>query len=235
MGTLPTADKKNSKVVVFISDFVTGRIKGGHQSDYLAALEVAVSQFGAVTIAPYRDEYTDDAGFLQISPTASGFGLYWKRLRQFHNLLRNRQVQLILFPSPEFLDFVVFFGASILRVSKHSTVALFVFRRDAAGIIGRVSWKSRLIYRMVRWLAKRHYLYPISDSMACLTYWEAITGLQGSLVSIPIRRLPVVSPPKRAGDPLTIGLIGLFRLEKGAAMYDRVITEAFAFGLSTPE
>lgn len=214
--------------VIIISDFVTGRITGGHQSDYLAALEAAVSPLDALTIAPYRDGHTDVANLPRILPKASRLGRYWASFWLFHKLLGNRRVQLILFPSPEFRDFVVFFLASVFRVSQHSTVALFVFRRDAAGIVGRVSWKSRMIDRMARWLARRHYLHPISDSQVALTYWETITKLPGNLVDIPVRRPPTAKAPKQAADPLTIGLIGLFRKEKGAAAYDRVTEEALA-------
>ena len=218
---------------IIISGFVTGRITGGHQSDYLAALEAAISPLGASTIAPYRDGHTDVADLPRISPKTSRLGRYWASLWLFHKLLGNRRAQLILFPSPEFRDFVIFFLASILRISRHTTIALFVFRRDAAGIVGRISWKSRLIDRMVRWLARHHYLYPISDSKVVLTYWETITGLPGSLVGIPVRRPATAKPPKQATDPLIIGLIGRFRLEKEAAAYDRVTEEAFAFGPPT--
>lgn len=232
--TPPMTSERSSSAAIILADFVTGRITGGHQSDYLAALEEALSPLGTVTIAPYRDGHAVIQQALASLPkmplTPSRFGRYFGSLWLFHRLLRNRRTQLILFPSPEFRDFVIFFLASVFQISRHKTVALFVFRRDAAGIVGRVSWKSRLIDRMTRWLSKRHYLYPVSDSRVALTYWEAVTGLPGSLVGIPMRRPSGARRPRQATDPLIIGLIGLFRLEKGAAAYDRVTGEALAFG-----
>ncbi|MGB1548570.1 MAG: hypothetical protein ACPHIA_08595 [Alphaproteobacteria bacterium] len=220
----------NPPPVIILADFVTGRITGGHQSDYLAALETAVAPLGTVTIAPYRDGDRRVGDLPRISPKTSRLGRYWESLRFFYRLFGNRRLQLVLFPSPEFRDFLVFFLASLLRVSRHNTIALFVFRRDAAGIVGRRSWKSRLIDRMVKWLAKRHYLYPVSDSKVALRYWEVLTGLSGSLVSIPVRQPAIVKPPKSPAEPLVIGLIGLFRLEKGAPLYDRVTETALASG-----
>lgn len=101
-------------------------------------------------------------------------------------------------------------------------------RRGSAGIVGKAGWKSRALEIIVRSLARSGHFHPVSDSASALSSWENLTGTSGSLVTIPVRQRPADLPPKSTDDAVVFGLVGLFRPEKGAAFYGKVIETALA-------
>lgn len=213
-----------------IVDTVVGRRPGGHQADYLTALEDALGPAGATCFAPFRRGANRDL-----------LSSRWKRLRfllaGYRALVARRTGYVfgegspstfLLVPNPDFIDFFCAYFAVRLRWRPPTAIYLFVLRRSASGIVGHSGWKSRALEKIVRSLARSGHLHPVSDSRSALSSWERITGTHGSLVSIPVRQRPAGLPPRSSDDPVVFGLAGLFRPEKGAAYYRDVIEIALA-------
>jgi hypothetical protein len=59
-----------------------------------------------------------------------------------------------------------------------------------------------------------------------MNFWREKTGRDGHIISIPVRKAAQQKKPVSA--PVTIGLLGVFRLEKGANHYDEVVAAALA-------
>ena len=194
---------------VWIVDYGAGRLNGGHQEDYLAALEKALAGCRTRVAAPFR------AG-----ATAGGrAAAYLSELRLFWRLLHDGP-RFFVCHTPEFRDFLML-ALAALATRRPRATGLFVLRRDGPGIVGRPGAKARLLERLIPALIRRRYLYPVSDSRPVLEYWLARAGaVSGSLVSIPIpaaRR--IIS---KSAWPV-VGLVGRFRIEKGARHYDAII------------
>ena len=195
---------------ILIYDTVTGRISGGHQADYLVALEAALAEFRPETHAPFRDTSR---------PIPSIASRILGSVSFFRHALGATEKTLVLVPNPSSLDFVTFAVAAFFALKNGRGSGVFVMRRDAAGIVG-TGWRANILDRIVCWLAGGRFFHMVSDTRAAMDHWQARTGQGGAIISIPVR-LPTKSRPP--GSPLSLGLIGLFRIEKGAAHYDAVI------------
>lgn len=198
---------------LIIYDTVTGRVPGGHQQDYLDALEAALAESSPCTFAPFR--------------TGAGPGRWGRIAQSFHafrTALDAATPTLVLAPNPTPLDFVIFALAAVTRRRRGRGRAVFVMRRDAAGITGP-GWRAWVLEGLVRRLARGRSLFMVSDARAALAHWKARTGRDGLLVSIPVRAARGTIAP---GAPPAVGLMGLFRIEKGGAHYDTVIEAALA-------
>lgn len=207
---------------ITIIDTVVGRRPGGHQADYLAALEDALGPMASESFAPFRN-----------GANTALLTSRWRRLEYLLSRFRALAARssadgraVLILPNPDFVDFVAAFLAVRLRLRAPAAVFLFVLRRGASGIVGRSGWKSTALEKIVRSLARRGHLHPVSDSRSALSFWEGLTGTPGSLVTIPVRERPADIPPKAEGEAVRFGLVGLFRPEKGAAFYSRVIDAA---------
>jgi hypothetical protein len=200
---------------VVLVDFATGRRTGGHQEDYLKALETALAGQRTTVLAPFR------AG----SGKPGRVATYWQEFRAFWRLLGrgDGRRRIIVCHSPEFRDLLLFWLAALLQRRRANAVGLFVLRRSAAGIVGKDNLKARLLEILVPEMIRRGLIHPASDSRLALDHWlVGARRVGGSLLSIP---RPVaaseVGPPPRGGP--VIGLLGRFRIEKGARCYDAVI------------
>ncbi len=205
---------------VVLVDFTTGRLNGGHQEDYLRALTTALAGQRTTVLAPFRDG----------SAKAGRVATYWQELRAFWSLLSpgNGKGRVVICHSPEFRDFVLLWLADLLRWRRSSAVGLFVLRRSAAGIVGRDNLKARVLDIVIPQMIRRRLIHPASDSRLALDHWLAGDGrVHGSLLSIP-RPAAVVEITQRADEGQVIGLLGRFRVEKGAHHYDAVISAALA-------
>lgn len=210
-----------SKTSIVIYDMVTGRVPGGHQEDYLAALEEALGQFRPLTFAPFRP--MGGGGQPQID-RSNRLRRWTISITAFLHYLNVPQRTLILVPNPSPLDFVLFALAAMLSRRRGKGTAIFMMRRDAAGIVG-AGLRARILDRIVRWLARDPAFAMVSDTRVAIDHWAKRTGRRISLISIPVRQPPATSP--RAPNALiVIGLIGAFRLEKGAEHYNRIISTA---------
>lgn len=209
---------------ITIVDTVVGRRAGGHQADYLAALEDALRPLKTECFAPFRDGA--DTALLMSRRKRLKFLLC--RFRALTRQSAPAPPVILVLPNPDFIDFVSAFFAVRLRWRAPAATFLFVLRRAAPGVVGRAGWKSRALEAIVRSLARRGHLHPVSDSRSALSAWERLTGVPGSLVSIPVRERPADVPPKSAEDAVVFGLVGLLRPEKGAAFYRRVIDIALS-------
>lgn len=208
---------------IAIVDTVTGRRHGGHQADYLNVLEDALGDSLIETYAPFRNIDAKD------EVPAKLIRLY-AIIRGIRKLIGRREKLILIYHTPEFLDFVAFYAAAgFSRIhSKEKVAGLFVFRRDAAGIIGRSGWKAAVLVWIARRLAKSGLLFPVSDSSAALKMWERTLGISGQLVAIPVRPRPAESAAKKPEDPITFGLIGQFRPEKGTPHYGGIVGAALS-------
>ncbi|MGC8536467.1 MAG: glycosyltransferase [Rhizomicrobium sp.] len=199
---------------IIIYDMVTGRVPGGHQEDYLLALEKALADCPVRTFAPFRTRIASLS-----NRTERLIGGY----SAFRRGLDSRRKTLILVPNPCPMDFVLLLLAAAVRTRSGRGTAVFVMRRDAAGIVG-AGWRAAVLDWIVRRLARGRSLFMISDARAAMDHWKARTGKDGPIVSIPVRLAATKS--RDHNEPLTIGLIGLFRVEKGALHYSTVIEAA---------
>lgn len=215
-GTPP----ETSETEVVLVDFATGRLNGGHQEDYLGALETALAGQRMTVLAPFRD-----------GPAKAGrVATYWREFRAFWRLLGpgGGKGHVIVCHSPEFRDFVLLWLADLLRWRRSSAVGLFVLRRSSAGIVGRDNLKARVLDIVIPQMIRRGLIHPASDSRLALDHWLAgDRGVHGSMLSIPCPAVVAEPSPRLDGGP-AIGLLGRFRVEKGAHHYDAVIGAALA-------
>lgn len=211
---------------VVIVDFLTGRMKGGHQDDYLAALERALAEFRSVTVAPYRDVAPAAPSQFAIRPPGGRLRRYLAGIRVCRQFLNADKPTLIIFPNNDFRDYVVFAVAALLRRRAGRGLGVFVMRRDGAGITGSARL-GRALERLVAWLCDHAPFFMVSDARAAMDHWRAKTGKDGPIVSIPLRQIPPTA--KRRDDrALVVGLLGSFRAEKGAGKYNELIELALA-------
>lgn len=96
---------------ITIVDTVVGRRPGGHQADYLTALEEALRPMASETFAPFRG-----------GANTALLSSRWRRLkfllRQFRKLIPRRPSTgraTLIVPNPDFIDFVAAFLAVRLR------------------------------------------------------------------------------------------------------------------------
>lgn len=197
-----------------IVDFGVGRFVGGHNADYLAALQRALEDHRPITVAPFQD-----------GARVGRVRCYVLQLRTFRRVLGRRDGRrtVVISHSPEFRDIVLFWLASKLRPSS-TAVGIFLFRRQADGIVGRANWRSRLIERIVPGLIRSGWIYPVSDSRSALAHWTSGLGIPGTLIAIPPPLGSSGSHPRPTGGPV-VGLVGRLAIEKGARAYDRIIRE----------
>jgi hypothetical protein len=197
-----------------IVDFGVGRFVGGHNADYLAALQRAIEDIQPITVAPFLN-----------GARTGRVRCYVLQLRTFLWTLgrRNGPRTVVISHSPEFRDIVVYWLAS--KLSRPSdTVGVFLFRRQADGIVGRDNWRARLIERIVPGLIRSGRIYPVSDSRSALAHWTAGLGISGSLIAIPAPLGSSGTYSRPTGGPV-VGLVGRLAIEKGARAYDGIIRE----------
>ncbi len=201
-----------------IVDFGTGRFVGGHNEDYLTALEQAVGALRPVVIAPFR--YGRELGRA---------ARYQSELRTYLACLGRRHTDptVVVSHSPEFSDIALFWLAAWLTPWSDA-VGLFFFRRAADGIVGRDNRRARFLTRIVPGLIRSGRIYPVSDSRPALAAWTAGTDTTGTLIAIPPPPGSSKPHPRPAGG-LVVGLVGSLRIEKGARAYDLVIRETLSF------
>lgn len=211
----------SSSIRVVIYDLCTGRLLGGHQEDYLSALEQALAPLNAVTSAPYR---TGGARFAR-----SPFARLICCVRDFWRWLHARQPALVVAPNVSSLEFVGLFLTECLPGRHPASRVVFVMRREPEGITA-AGWRADLLEWSVRSLARRGLIELVSDTPQAAKFWSDRVGRPCPLVTIPIRR-PRVPPRVRAGA--TFALMGAFRVEKGAKIYDLVVETALALDPQT--
>jgi len=200
---------------VVLVDFGTGRRTGGHQEDYLKALEAVLAGQRTTVLAPFR------AG----SGKPGRVATYWQEFRAFWRLLGrgDGRRRILVCHSPEFRDLLLFWLAALLQRQRANAAGLFVLRRSAAGIVGRDNLKARLLEILVPQMIRRGLIHPASDSRLALDHWlVGARGVGGSLLSIPRPVAASELEPPPSGGPV-IGLLGRFRIEKGARCYNAVI------------
>jgi hypothetical protein len=205
-----------------IVDFGTGRFVGGHNADYLVALQRALEDAQPMTVAPFQNG-------LQLGRIRR----YKLHLETFLRALGRHEGEptVVIVHSPEFRDIVLFWLATKLR-RRSDAVGLFLFRRHADGIVGRDNWRARLLERIVPALIRSGWIYPVSDSQSALAEWTIGTGSTGALIAIPPPLGSSARHPHPTGGPV-VGLVGSLRIEKGARHYDEIIRETLATAPTT--
>ena len=213
---------------ILLADFLTGRVPTGHQEDYLVALEDALAGYGdPKTVAPFREIQRNPADFVPRINVDDRIGRYIATYSLCRRVLRADTATLLIFHGAEFRDYMAFAAASMFRPRAGKGVGVFVMRRQAWAIVGHRNWKSWLLDRTIVRLARRAPFYMLSDSRDAMDHWEKRSGVGGQIVSIPTR-YPVDMVVRKPGDPVTVGLIGGFRAEKGAKHYEAVIATALS-------
>ncbi|HEV2815023.1 MAG TPA: glycosyltransferase [Solirubrobacteraceae bacterium] len=206
---LPAAATPSGETQIVVVDLALGRLPGGHNADYVAALAAAFGDRGAVVWAPDGDGWGRPAGWAR---RAQDVALLWLAM---HPPKGRRRVVVMQAPSP--WDFLT------LRVVAHGrrrAVAACVLRRSGTGGSRLVERIVALAERSTRSLVRARRLWPVSDSSLLLDEVARDTGVCGTLVPIPQRGSRAVEP--RTGPPV-VSLLGAFRMEKGAAHYDAVL------------
>jgi len=213
---------RESRIEITLLDFISGRSYGGHQEDYLAQLEAALAGLSPTVIAPYRgsDEARHRGGQKQ---RRGRLWRFWFSVRLYWALMKPTvsAPQIVAFHTPQFVEVVAYWLAARIRRPKGRVVALFVLRRDVAGIMGNDGVRGRIFAAVIRWLVRQGMAHLASDSRLSLDSWLATTSRRGSLLTIPMRKRSLLNARPRR--PLAFGLIGLFRIEKGGRYYDRII------------
>ena len=212
---------------IVLLDFHTGRIATGHHEDYLRALEEALSGFAPLTLAPFRESQTQAHPLTVRLDPPDKLGCYLYTLKTCRRLLAADEPTLLIFHGPDLRDFVMFALALAVSPRRARTAGVFVMRREAWAIVGRRGLRARLLEASVRWMARSPGFRMASDSEQAMQYWRGVTGKGGVIVSIPTRRPPKNDTGPASGAPV-LGLIGGFRLEKGAPFYADVIRCALA-------
>lgn len=203
-----------SRFQIVLCDFVTGRLEGGHQEDYLVALEEALSGRGCEVIAPFRRSQSKPR------PPTGRLGRYFLTYRLIAERMRASQPSLLVFHSPDLRDILSYAAAAALMGPKPS-LGVFVMRRDAVGMAGP-GVSARILEWTVRTLARAGRIFMVFDSVAARRHW-APGNDAAPVVTIPLRRSNTMPSRDVAGRSPCIGLLGAFRLEKGARHYDRII------------
>jgi glycosyltransferase involved in cell wall biosynthesis len=199
---------------VVVIELAAGRLPGGHNEGYLAAVLAALDAPGAEVWAPDRDGWGRPAGWAR---RAQDVALTWLAM---HPPRGRRRVVVTQAPSPwELLTL----RAVTVPARRRRAVAVFVVRRSGATGSRLLRLLSRLSDASVRSLVRARRLWPASDSRLILDRVEAATGVRGTLLPIPPRGGGRAGP--RTGPPV-VGLLGSFRMEKGAAHYDAIIRAA---------
>lgn len=213
--TEPIAADELCSARVVIVDFGTGRFVGGHNADYLAALQLALQGVRPISVTPFQN-----------GPRLGRVERYVLQLRTFLRELGRGDGgrTVVISHSPEFRDIVLFWLATKMR-RRSDAVGLFLFRRRSDGIVGRDNWRARLLGWIVPGLIRSGWIYPVSDSRSALAGWTAGTGTTGTLIAIP-PPLGASGPRLRPVGGPVVGLVGRLRIEKGARAYDLVIREA---------
>ena len=202
---------------IVICDFAAGRVGQGHTTDYLSALEAALAKRQPRVVAPFLE-----GGVSSSVPGARG-GQYRKRVQVLWRLLNHTSdgPLIVLFPSPESSDFLVYASAAKYRRPHGHVAAVFVVRRERWGApTGVGQLKSKLVAAAQRWLVREGLAVLVSDSEVVARYVTELTGQPCPVVAIPA--YPASASRHRTG-PITFGLIGGFRLERGAHAYERVV------------
>ncbi|PCJ59150.1 MAG: hypothetical protein COA65_06875 [Rhodospirillaceae bacterium] len=226
----PSRNIPDSNIV--LADFLTGRVPTGHQEDYLLALETALADFNPVTVAPFRYPQLHAPADVPTIERGNRIGRYLATFRVSMRYLNAPTPTLLIFHGPEFRDFIAFAAAALMRRRRGQGRGVFVMRRKAWAIVGRRGLKARLLDAVIKWMAPSRFFYMLSDSRSVMDYWLGCTGVDGPILSIPTRR-PVETVTRKPEDSVVIGLLGGFRLEKGASLYSAVI--AMALGESSTE
>lgn len=203
-----------SEFQIVICDFVTGRLEGGHQEDYLVALEEAFSGRGCEVIAPFRRSQGKP------QPPTGRLARYFLTYRLLAERLRASRPSLLVFHSPDLRD-ILSYAAAVALVGPTSSLGVFVMRRDAAGMAGP-GVSARILDWTVSALARAQRIFMVFDSAAARRLWEPKND-NAPLVTIPIRRPSIAASKRNADCSPCIGLLGDFRVEKGARHYDRII------------
>lgn len=198
----------------------------GHSYDYLQALCSALSRHTLEITTPYsktKRRQSDSSRMQKIRRLHRYFVTY-------RTLIRRRGIDLIILPTPLFMDSIAYFFASLCLMKSGRPLGLFVLRREAESISQSSAFKAWLMKKSLQYLCRRKHIYPISDSESALENWKAVLGVKGSLVQIPVR--PIIE--RRNRNPRdgvnTVGLLGAARLEKGLLHYDKVISSVLRAG-----
>ena len=222
-------DALDASLIIF--DFLVGRVKGGHQEDYLAAMERALAGFRPRTVAPYRQDWPPGTIKMHVTLPPGRLGRYLAGIGVCRRLLNATEPNLLVFPNNDFRDFLVFAVAALLRRRGGRGWGLFVMRRDGFGITGsrRLGW---VLEHLVSWLARHAPFSMTSDTRAAMDFWREKTGCEATILSIPVRKAPQ-GCARSPGQAPRIGLIGSFRAEKGAAAYAQLIRLALEMNPET--
>lgn len=199
---------------VVVLDLALGRFAGGHNEDYLDAVLEAIGP--AAVWAPDRDGWGRPPGWAR---RAQDIALAWLGTHPGRGHRR-----ILVTQNPSLWELLTLWAVTWWPGRR--AVALFVLRRSGAAGSPFLERLSDLAERSVRSLVRSGKLVPASDSRILLDELERATGVRGTLLTIPRRR---VEPQPRTGPPV-VSLIGAFRAEKGARHYEAVVDEALARG-----
>jgi len=198
---------------LWLFDFQSGRKQGGHDQEYLTQLILAVSSWQITVIAPYLE--------VQVKPRDTKIARVTLRLEAFLGLFRKKGSNIAVFHTPVLLDFVLYYATSKFTWRKAPVSAVFFLRRLDAGMIGSQGWKTTLMRHTIKSLAMNANCFFVSDCDATIKHWENHLHKEIMYIPLPPRNFkPHKEKPK---DTVTLGLLGLFRLEKGADKYDSAI------------
>ena len=199
---------------ILILELAAGRWSGGHHSDYLEALLEVLADRHPRLFAPYLK------GRKKRNRMAQTFHDLWMVWRSFTSAPPQGRIVIAQAPSP----WELLFCRLVTLGRRRSVVALFVLRRTDRESTGVAAAKDWLTGRVTDSLIHGRRVWPASDSTPALDSLRRRTGVQGSSLDLPGTRA-LIEEPRRDG-PLSVGLLGAFRLEKGARYYDTAIRAA---------
>ncbi|MDQ3936255.1 MAG: glycosyltransferase, partial [Actinomycetota bacterium] len=200
---------------ILVLELALGRLSGGHNEDYLAAVLAGLDDRAPVVWAPDRDGWGRPPGWAR---RAQDIALAWLAM---HPPKGHRRI--LITQNPSAWELLTLRAVTLLSRRRRG-VAVFVLRRSGMTGSRFLERLSSLADRSVRSLVRSRRLWPASDSSLVLNELREATGVQGTLLPIPVRRSALAAGP-RTGPPV-VSLVGAFRREKGAAHYRAVVEAA---------
>lgn len=160
----------------------------------------------------------------------------WSNARDIWRYLRPRRFDCLFVPSVFHADIIAWAFLHFMGAFRRVDRVVFLLRYDVLDhavpnpVPARKMAIYRWIFRLLRGRIQRGQLVLLADSAQLRADHQLVMGVDSTVVSMPRTSLPRNRPHPGAGDPVTFGISGLARYEKGVDLLLAAIAEIVASG-----